>query len=77
MAKNATILTLTETTRRPDFEVGDLVTAEIHDGRKVCARATRRAYGNTWIRIVGLDPLPGYPVGTALVLDDSQIVDWS
>lgn len=63
-------------TRRPTFQVGDLVTVELFGGKVSGARVRRIEHGNVWVTLAGLSVPQPYAIGDALTLDYNKVIDW-
>ena len=63
-------------------EVGGLVTVNLVDLQdtsnfvKASARLTRLAYGDAWVKLVGLELPRGYELGLTLVVPQERVIDW-
>lgn len=63
-------------TRRPTFQVGDLVTVELFGGKVSGARVTRIEASDVFVSLCGLTVPEPYAIGDALALDPGKVIDW-
>ena len=78
------LTTPTRTNRRPfsAIEAGDLVTVNVYNpetgelDQQAAASVSRKAHGQVWVKVAGLEAPYPYLIGDSLVLTDEQVIDW-